>query len=219
MTAELVVLALASTIRPTSLAAVYAILASDAPRRLMTVYIAVGVVFTIAVGLLILGAVDSIGTQPGSSDAKAVAELVGGLVALGYGVLMLTGRVAGPNVDEAREVSPKWAGLRDRRLTLGGAAVAGPVTHIPGLFYLIALNLIAGSESKAPQAVLEVLIFNALWFALPIATLAICVAKPTTAQTVVGAAEAWTRRHAREIVTVASLTVGAILVVRGVLGL
>jgi Sap, sulfolipid-1-addressing protein len=185
----------------------------------MTAYIAAGVAFTVAVGLLILGAVGGIGTQPGSSHTKAVAELVGGLVALAFGVLVLTGRVAGPSGNEAPDVSPRWAGLRDRRLTLRGAALAGPATHIPGLFYLIALNVIAGSESKAPRAVSAVLIFNALWFALPIAALAICIARPAAAQGVVSAAEAWTRRHARVIVIVASLGVGAILVVRAVLTL
>lgn len=219
MTLEIVVLALASTIRPTSLAAVYAILASDAPRRLMTAYIAAGLAFTIAVGLLILGAVGGIGTHPGSSHTKAVAELVGGLVALAFGVLVLTRRVSGPSRTRTSDVSPRWAGLRDRRLTLRGAALAGPATHVPGLFYLIALNLIAASGSKAPRAVWALLVFNALWFALPIAALAICIARPAAAQGVVGAAEAWTRRHARVIVIVASLGVGAILVVRALLTL
>ena len=42
MTIEVVLLALASTVRPTSLAAVYALVSGDSPRRLMIVYIAAG---------------------------------------------------------------------------------------------------------------------------------------------------------------------------------
>jgi len=217
VTGEVVLLALASTIRPTSLAAVYAILSTDAPRRLMTAYIAVGIAFTVAIGLLILGALDGVGMQSGSSSAKGIADLVAGALALGFGVLVLTGRIAGRRADEAPRAPRRWAALLERRLTLRGAALVGPATHIPGLFYLIALNVIAAYGSATPQAVLQVLLFNALWFALPIAALAICIADPAAARRGIGAIEAWTRRHARAILMVISLIVGAALIVRGAL--
>jgi Sap-like sulfolipid-1-addressing protein len=216
---ELILLALASTIRPTSLAAVYAILAGDAPRRLLTAYIAAGVAFTIAVGLVVLLAFDGVQAHPGSGDAKGIAELAGGVVALGFGVLVLTGRVLGASPDDAPRPPRRWAALRERRLTLRGAVLAGPATHIPGLFYLIALNLIAAYQAKAPRAVLQVLVYNALWFALPLAALAICIADPGAARRAIGAMEAWTREHTRQILVAASLVAGAALVLRGALAL
>ena len=219
MIAELILLALASTIRPTSLAAVYAILAGDAPRRLLTAYIVAGVGFTITVGLIVLVAFDGVQTDPGSGHTKGIADVVGGVVALGFGVLVLTGRVLGPRPDDAPPPPGRWAALRERRLTLRGAVLAGPATHIPGLFYLIALNLIAAYHAKAPRAVLQVLVYNALWFALPLAALAICIADPGAARRAIGAMEAWTRQHTRQILIAASFVVGAALVVRGLLAL
>jgi len=216
---ELILLALASTIRPTSLAAVYAILSGDAPRRLLTAYVAAGAAFTITVGLIVLLAFDGIQTQPGSGRAKGIAEVAGGVVALAFGVLVLTGRVLGARPDDAPRPPGRWAALRERRLTFRGAVLAGPATHIPGLFYLIALNLIAAYQADAPRAVVQVLLYNALWFALPLAALAICIADPDAARRMIAAMEAWTREHTRQILLTASFVVGAALVVRGVLAL
>jgi Sap, sulfolipid-1-addressing protein len=214
VTVELILLALASTVRPTSLAAVYAILSSDAPRRLLTAYVAAGVAFTIIIGLAVLGVVDGADVRAGTSHTKGIAEVAGGVLALGFGVLVLTGRILGPRADEAPSAPGRWAMLLDRRLTPRSAAVAGPATHIPGLFYLVALNLIA-AQSTGPRAVVQVLVFNALWFALPIAALAICIADPAAARRAIGAIEAWARLHTRVILIVISLVVGAALVVRG----
>jgi Sap, sulfolipid-1-addressing protein len=216
---ELIILALASTIRPTSLAAVYAILSGDAQRRLLTAYIAAGVAFTITVGLIVLVAFDGVQAHPGGGRAKSIAEVAGGAVALGFGVLVLSGRVLGPRPDDAPRPPGRWAALRERRLTLRGAVLAGPATHIPGLFYLIALNLIAAYHARAPRAVLQVLIYNALWFALPLAALAICIADPGAARRMIGEMETWTRQHTRQILIAASFVVGAALIVRGVLAL
>ena len=40
------------------------------------------------------------------------------------------------------DVGRRWTAMLSRRLTLKTAALAGPATHVPGLFYLIALNVI-----------------------------------------------------------------------------
>jgi hypothetical protein len=109
VTLEIIALALATTIRPTSLAAVYALLASDVPRRLMGAYVGAG-----------------------------LAELV---------------------------------------------------------------------------------VYNLIWFAIPIAALAVCFVRPAAARDAVQAIQDWTRRHARTIVVVVAFVVGGVLVLRGVLGL
>ena len=49
MTVEIILLALASSIRPSSLAAIYALLSAPAPRRLMVAYVVAGLAF---IGLL-----------------------------------------------------------------------------------------------------------------------------------------------------------------------
>jgi hypothetical protein len=219
MIVELVLLALAGTVRPTSLAAVGAILSGDAPRRLLGAYIAAGLTFTVTVGLIVLGAFDGVDPHTGTSHTRAVAEIVGGVVALAFGLLVLSGRVVGPHPGEAPRTPGRWVALIDRHMTLRAAALAGPATHIPGLFYLIALNLIGAAHAGVPQAVGQLLVFNVFWFALPIAALAICVADPATARDAIGAVEAWARRHARVILMAIAFVVGAVLVVRGAVSL
>jgi Sap-like sulfolipid-1-addressing protein len=214
---ELIFLALAGTVRPTSLAAVGAILAAGAPRRLLTAYVVAGIAFTVAVGLIVLGAFDGVDLHTGTSRGKGVAEIAGGVVALAFGLLLLSGRVLAPRAGDAPRTPGRWLAMLDRHLTLRAAALAGPATHIPGLFYLIALNLIAADQAGVPRAVGQLLVFNALWFALPLAALAICVADPATARHAIGAIEAWARRHARVILMAIAFAVGAVLVLRGAL--
>ena len=50
---------------------------------------------------------------------------------------------------------------RLRHLTPPVAALAGVVTHLPGLVYLAALNAIVGSASGPANGVLQVLVYNA----------------------------------------------------------
>ena len=97
------------------------------------------------------------------------------------------------------------------------AALAGPVTHIPGLFYLIALNVIAAHQPSIPDGLVEVLIYNVVWFALPIGALAICVIDPPAARRVVDGLRLWTLSHAHALLLTVSFVAGAGLVIRGVL--
>ncbi len=219
VTIEIILLALANTVRPTSLAAVYALLATDAPRRLMAVYVAAGLVFTVAVGVIVIGAFDGIDIGAGSGHTKAVAQLAGGVLVLVFAVGVLTGRVGGRQAEDAPKPGGRFERLREHRVTWRTAALAGPATHIPGIFYVVALNLIVSSHARTFGGLLEVLIYNVIWFAIPIAALAVCVVRPETARDAIEAIQSWTRRHAREIVLVVSFGIGAVLTVRGLAGL
>jgi hypothetical protein len=42
-------------------------------------------------------------------------------------------------------------------------------THVPGLFYIVALNAIISEGPSFASGVLQVLLFNAIWFAAAIA--------------------------------------------------
>ena len=219
MTIEIVLLALASTVRPTSLAAVYALLAAPAPRRLLTAYVIAGLAFTIAFGLLVIWAVGGITAGAGTSTTKGIVELVAGLLAIVFAVLVHTGRVTWRQGAEAPDTPRRWERLLEGRLTLRTALIAGPATHIPGLFYLIALNVIAAHGSKALEGAFEVLIYNVIWFALPLGALVVCIVRPGTARGIVGAVADWSKDHSRQIVVAVAAGVGAVLVVRGLLTL
>jgi hypothetical protein len=217
MTIEVVLLALASTVRPTSLAAVYALVSSDSPRRLMTVYIAAGLTFTIAFGLLVIWAFHGVDINSGSDETKGIAQIVGGILVLTFAVLLLTGHIGGPHADDAPDAPRRWRTLFERRLGTDTAALAGPATHVPGLFYLIALNVIAAHQPSIPDGLVEVLVYNVVWFALPIGALAICVIDPPAARRAVHELRMWTLSHTRTLLLVVSLAAGAGLVIRGLI--
>jgi len=219
MTIEIILLALASTIRPTSLAAVYAVLSTGAPRRLMIVYIAAGLAFTVAFGLLVVLAFHGINVSSGSSRARGIAEIVGGGAMLAFAAGVLTGRVGGRHPDDAPGPSARLGRLLEHRLTPRTAAIAGPATHIPGLFYLVALNVIVAHDPSPARGALEVLLYNAIWFAVPLCALVVCIVEPAAARTIVGAIQDWTKEHARTILVVAAAGAGAALIVHGLLTL
>jgi len=217
MTFEIIVLAMASTVRPTSLAAVYALLAHDSRRALMFAYVIAGLVFTIAFGLIVVYATHGIHLSSGTGQAKGVAELIGGVAALLFGVGLLTGRIQRRHAHEAPEARGRLKTMLDGHLTTRTAVVAGPVTHIPGLFYILALNVIVAHNPRLPKGMFAVLTYNAVWFALPIIALVLCILQPTAALSVIGSVERWAREHSREILTWVSLIAGTVLVVRGAL--
>lgn len=217
MTVEIILLALVTSIRPTSLAAVYALLAAEAPRRLMLAYVIAGLAFTIAFGLLVVGVLHGISLHTGSDRTKGVAEIIGGAVVLGFALLVHRGRIAGPRAADAPPVAGGMMARLQQHLTLPRAALAGPLTHIPGLFYLVALNVLITHNADAVGAIAEILLYNAIWFALPIVALALCIVRPETAHDLVGTVAEFATAHAREILLAVSTVAGAALVVRGIL--
>ena len=219
MIVEMFVLALACAVRPTSLAAVYALVSHDARRRLMWAYVIAGLAFTVGFGAIVVGLTHGIHMHSGSSKTKAIADLVGGIVALGFGVGLATGRISRRRTDDAPQTDGRMKAALDRRLTLRTAALAGPATHIPGLFYLIALNVIVAHNVAIANKVVALLTYNGIWFALPLAALIVCNIRPATAVDLVAWVQTWTRTHARGILLATSFVVGAALVIRGLLTL
>jgi len=214
---EIIALALASTVRPTSLAAVSAILSHASRRRLLLAYIAAGLAFTIAFGVVVVGAFHGVRLDAGSDRTKGIANIVGGVVVLLFGCVVLTGLVRRRPDHNAPGAGGGWKARLDRRLTVPAAAIAGPLTHIPGLFYLIALNVIVASDPRVPGGLLAVMIYDAVWFALPIAALATCIVDPEAARVGVARVQRWTGQHSRALLLLTSFIVGAALVIRGAL--
>ena len=216
MTIEVVLLALASTVRPTSLAAVYALVGSESPRRLMIVYITAGLTFTIAFGLLVIWAFNGVDINSGSDETKGIAEIVGGIVALTFAVLVLTGHVGGPHADDAPDAPRRWKTARapaQRRHR--GARRPGDArtrTLLPDR-----AERDAAHHPSIADGLVEVLIYNVVWFALPIGALAICVIDPPAARRAVDALRTWTLGHTHTLVLTVSLVAGAGLVIRGLM--
>lgn len=219
MTFQLILLALATSVRPTSLAAVYALLEHPTPRRYLTVYLLAGLTFTVTFGLAVFLWFHGITTHGNTTRARAIAEIVAGVVSLCAALLLVFGRIARPKTTATEHPgSPgRWQGLLNREVTVGRAALAGPLTHLPGLLYLLALNQIITEQPSTQMGIAGLLVFNAVWFALPIAALVISIASPASATRTVEAADRWARRHARAVVSAVLLAVGIALLVHGLL--
>jgi hypothetical protein len=209
---------LASTVRPTSLAAVSALLTNRYRSRLLFAYVIAGLASVAAFGAVVVGALHGIHLNTGSGRVNGTVDIVAGVVAVLFGCAILGGLFRRPRQD-APEIGGGWRERLYQRVTVPVAAVAGPLTHIPGLFYLVALNVIVAHNLKLSDGLVAVLIYDAVWFALPIAALAMCTVKPDAAQAVVESTQRWTNEHARTLVVVTSFVVGVALVVRGVLAL
>jgi Sap-like sulfolipid-1-addressing protein len=217
VTIDVIVLALGSTIRPTSLAAVYALLAHERRRVLILAYVVGGLVFTIAFGLLVVYAFNGIHPHALSGRTKAIADIIGGAVAMAFGVAVVTGRVRRSRGDP--RASGRMQMTLDQRVTVRAAVVAGPATHIPGVFYVVALNVIVAHRATVVGGTFAVTAYNAIWYALPITALVFCIVRPGAARAAVGSVEQWATEHSRAILLAVSFGVGCYLIVRGALSL
>jgi cytochrome bd-type quinol oxidase subunit 2 len=214
---EVILLALASTVRPTSLAAVSALLGREASRRLMFAYVAGGLIFAFLFGFVVVTVFHGVHIDPGSDRAKGIADIVGGVVAMSFGCAVLLGVVNDRPRRPNRQTGSGWVARLDRQITVRVAALAGPLTHIPGIFYLLALNVIAAHNPELPGAVLAVLVYDVIWFAVPIAALVLCILDPEAARKIVPAVQQRAASHSRTIVLATCFVVGLALLIRGVL--
>lgn len=218
MNLEVILLAVASAPRPAGLAALYALLSASHPRRVLIAYLVAGFTFSVALGVTVVaifqGAeIDYGGTDGGLGD-RAAGRHDGARIA----VAVATGRAQPPSRDESSgERSAMIRRLHNPSAMT--AAAAGVATHLPGLFYLVALNAIIAEGRGLAAGVLRVLVFNAIWIGAAIATVVIFLLRPGAARRALGRLNAWARRHARATTVVVSAAAGSYLAIKGALGL
>jgi hypothetical protein len=92
------------------------------------------------------------------------------------------------------------------------------LTHLPGLIYLAALNAIAASAVGITDAVLQVVVYNLIWFSAAIAALVLAMRRPDLPELLLTTAASWIGRHRRLLVTAISAGVGTYLLVTGLMG-
>jgi hypothetical protein len=109
--------------------------------------------------------------------------------------------------------------------TLDAAQVQGPLAlpcrgrrHAhppPGLVYLAALNAIVGAATGIANGVLQVVVYNGIWFSVAIVALVLSVYRPTVSRDLLEHIASWTRRHLRVIIVGFCGALGGYLIVRG----
>jgi hypothetical protein len=219
MNLEALVLGLFSGLRPgTSLAAVLVLLKTPRPQRLLLVFTAAGFASSWAIGLVVVGVLHGANVAVGGSTFTAVLDVAFGAAALGFAAGLQRGWVQ-PTRRRSSSSSATAASsrlgrrLRDPSARTAGAAGIG--THLPGLIYLAALNAIASERPAPVDAALQVTIYNALWFLVPLASLVLVVVRPAAALAYLDAATAWVRSHEHAILPSGSLVLGGYLLVKG----
>lgn len=222
MSPEAVVLGLASAVRATPLAVVYALLLSGQPRRLLSGYVGAGLAVSLVAGILIITVFDGTAGTRETSTVRYAVDAVLGLAALGYAVVYATGRAGARSPEQRSSLEsalPAGFGRRLRHPTVPVAALAGAVTNLPGLFYVAALIAILETSPTTVNGVFQVVVYNLLRFALPLSALLLVVVRPDRTRAVTTRVNDWGRRHRRGLITGVSGIAGLYLGVQGVSGL
>lgn len=221
MSIEALVLALTTVVRPSAAAALVAILATRSPKRLLVAYIVAGLTFTMAVGAVVVLLMSGLAAAPGAAAARPVVDVVLGVAALAYAGAVWIGWL--PRRRDPRPADPlsRSSRLKTRLAdpSPGTAAVAGVVTHLPGLIYLAALNAIVSTQSGPLDALVQVAVYNAIWFSMAIAALVLSIRRPSLPRELMKTASARIVPHRRPIVVVLVGAVGVYLLMTGILAL
>ena len=217
MTFEVIVLALGSAPRPAGVAALYALLSASHPRRVLVAHVFAGFCFSVAFGVAVVAFFHGADLRHQDSVVNSLIELAAGMAALGYAVGVGTGRARPPSRSESADESAVTRHLRNP--SVGTAAAAGVATHLPGLFYLVALNSIVTQADSLAVGVAEVLLFNAIWFSAAIASVLVFLVRPGAARRALGRTSAWAQRNARATTIVVFTVVGLYLTLKGALDL
>lgn len=203
---EAILLGLASAFRPTGIAAIYALLGSARPRRSLLVFLVAGALFSVAVGVAVVLLLHEVTAYRRQTTVSAVVDLMIGAAALGFAAGIVSGRVGSSAAAQAG--APGWvARLRDPSARV--LVAAGIATHLPGIFYLAGLHLIAVERPGTAAGVAQVLVYNALWYSTGVAALVAFVLRPQETRAAVERMRSWLRDHERQVLVVVFAVVGA----------
>jgi hypothetical protein len=214
---EALVFALSTVVRPTTTAAVFAILSAARPIRLLLVYIVTGLLFSFGVAVVVVALLQGWSGPQASDELRAVIGIVLGALSLGYAAGLLSGRVelrVRDRTDDFPIDSHTWLGRQLADLTPTRTAAAGVLTHLPGLFYLAALNAITNSTTDTLSRIFQVAMYNAMWFAMPTAALLLAAHRPAELQGLLRRLTGWVRRHNRRILIITFGLLGSYLTVK-----
>ena len=218
MSLEALALAVVCAFRPTALASVYALLSSSTPSRPLAAYTIAGLASSAIAGAIVVLVLHGVRLETGTSTVNAVIELAGGAAALGFAAGIATGRIRrAPRSEPSKGDSRLVGHLRNPSLRV--AAAAGVATHLPGLLYLLGLNAIADGAPPLIEGLLAVLVFDAIWLAIPFCALVVSIRRPEAARAAIGRVSTWMLNHERAGLTLVFSVVGAYFTTRGSLDL
>ncbi|HKO27009.1 MAG TPA: GAP family protein [Solirubrobacteraceae bacterium] len=223
---DVILLSLTASLNPTLVAATTVMLLLDRPVRLMGGYLLGAYLTSITLGLIIVFSLsDSKAASTTENTVSPAVDLGLGAICLAISFVFYTGRVermrerrAAKKAAKGPAEPPRW----QRELSKGSARVTflvGAALTLPGASYLAGLASIHKLHSSTPETVLLVIGFNLvmLWL-LEVPFVSFLVA-PEWTPAAIDRAKRWVSRHAHMFAVRGFAAVGALLVIKGVIGL
>ncbi len=223
---QVILLSLTASLNPTLVAATTVMLLLDKPVRLMLGYLLGAYLTSITLGLLIVLSLLNSGAANTTENTISPAVDIGlGSIFLAISFVLYTGRHerirerrAAKKAAKPDKAPPRW----QRELSKGSARttfVVGALLSLPGASYLAGLDEIHKLKDSTAVTVLLVIGFNLvmLWLLeVPLASFAI---SPEWTPRAIDRAKRWISRHAHTFAIRGTAAVGALLVIKGIVGL
>lgn len=223
---HVIALALAASLNPTLVGATTVMLLLPRPTKLMAGYLAGAVLTSVTLGLVIVFSLsNSSATKTTQNTVSPAVDIGLGAICLAIAFVLYTGRYERLRQRrQARKATkpdkgpPRW----QRELSKGSARttfVVGALLTLPGASYIAGLSEIHKQKLSTALTVLVVIGFNIIMLWLLEVPLASYMLAPEQTPDKVDRAKAWVSRHAHKFAIRGFTTIGALLVIKGIVGL
>jgi hypothetical protein len=223
---QVVLLSLTASFNPTLVAATTVMLLLERPSRLMLGYLLGAYMTSITLGLVIVFSLSNSGASSTTENTISPAvDIALGVIALAISYALYSGR-AGRLRERRQERKaakpdkgpPRW----QRELSKGSPRttfVIGAVLTLPGASYLAGLDQIHKLHYSTTVTVLLVIGFNLVMLWLLEVPLVSFVVAPEWTPRAIDRAKAWVSRHSHTFAVRGFAAIGALLVIKGIVGL
>lgn len=223
---HVIALALTASLNPTLVGATTVMLLLERPTKLMLGYLAGAMMTSITLGLVIVFSLSNSSTAKTTQNTLSPSVDIGlGAIALAISFVLYTGRYERlKQRRQARKAAkpdkgpPRW----QRELSKGSARttfVVGALLTLPGASYIAGLTEIHKQKLSTTLTVLVVLGFNIVMLWLLEVPLASYLLAPEKTPEKIDRAKAWVSRHAHMFAIRGFAAVGALLIIKGIVGL
>jgi Sap, sulfolipid-1-addressing protein len=223
---QVILLSLTASLNPTLVAATTVMLLLTSPAKLMAGYLLGALTTSITLGLVIVFSLsDSSATNTTENTLSPAVDIALGAVALVVSWIVWSGR--SERMADSRRARkeakpdkgpPRW----QRELSKGSARttfVIGALLTLPGASYLAGLGQIHKLHYSTTVTILVVLGFNLVMLWLLELPLACFLVAPNWTPSAIDRAKGWVSRHVHVFVVRGFATLGALLIIKGVIGL
>ncbi len=218
---RVIVLAFLAALNPTLVTATTVMLLLPNPKRLMLGYLAGALMTSITLGLVIVFALKgSEATKTTQHTLSPAADLALGALALVIAFVIGSGRLVERRRHKPKKEkkTPRWQEAVSRgspRTTF----LIGAMLTLPGASYLAGLAKIDALNYPVPVTVLVVIGFNLVMLILIEAPLLSFAVAPKWTPSAIDRTKAWLGRHGRRAAVYFLTVIGALLVIKGLVGL